>query len=314
MLSDVHGQDLGVRYLRKVVEGTITDPLLLIGDEGVGRRFSVTEAAKEHWSKGNEQSPHCYQVDHKVHPDFILLEPPDGKEIGVESVRDLLRVVVSHPTFARVRYVVIDGIDTITSAAANALLKTLEQPPKTTRFFLLAQSSDRVLPTVRSRCGEVRYSSLSEDFLRDTLVRMQADPAKALVYSRLAEGSIGRATSYFGAGVLDLRNRMLGLLKLGLGGNLSPLFSAVDSIEKEERLPLGLRFLDLLLRDLTVVAYAPTRLANADLIEELSALRPRIGEERLMYLVSGLQEIRRRPSSTTLSFHVKSLLVGAFVG
>jgi DNA polymerase-3 subunit delta' len=313
---------LGVRYLRKVVEGKITDPLLLVGEEGVGRRFSVAEAAKELWSKGNPSSPHCYQVDHGVHPDFILVKPQEGKEIGVDTVRGLIRSTVTFPSLAKTRFVLVDGADRMTSAAGNALLKTLEQPPKRTQFFLLVERAEAVLPTIRSRCGEVRYNRLSEEFVKKVLTgddESGMDPLRALVYTRLAEGSIGRAVSYSGAGVLDLRNRILSIVKLGLSGDLSLIFSSVDNLyskkPEDDELSLGLRFLDFLVRDLVMVKYDSSRLVNADLLEELEVLRGQLGDNRLMALQDGLKIFQDRSrGKINIPFHVKSLFATVFCG
>jgi DNA polymerase-3 subunit delta' len=311
---------LGVRYLRKVVEGKITDPLLLVGEEGVGRCFSVTETAKELWSKGDPSSFHCYQVDHGVHPDFILVKPPEGKEIGIDTVRDVIRSTVTFPSLAKVRFVVVDGADRMTPAAGNAFLKTLEQPPKRTQFFLLAEQAEAVLPTIRSRCGEVRYNRLSENFVLSVLIgdpeKPEMDPLRALVYTRLAEGSVSRAVSYSGAGVLDLRNRILTLVKLGLNGDLSPIFSAVDNLyskkPEDDELALGLRFLDFLVRDLVMVKYDSSRLVNADLPEELGVLSGQLGD-RLQAFRSELRALQDQSRGRiNIPFHVKTLFATVF--
>ena len=317
MLSDVKEQEWGVRYLKKVVDGSIVDPLLLLGEEGVGRRFSVLEAAKELWSKGNPDSPHCYQLDHGVHPDFIQIKPAEGKEIGIDSVRDLIRSTVTFPSLAKVRFVLVDGADRMTSAAGNALLKTLEQPPKRTQFFLLAERAEAVLPTIRSRCGAVRYNRLSEEFVQKALSKTVTDPLRALVYTRLAEGSVGRASSYSGAGVLDLRDRVLSIVKLGLNGDLSPIFSSVDNLyskkPEDDELSLGLRFLDFIVRDLVMVRHDPSRLVNLDIAEELGSLSGKLGDNRLRTLRKGLQSLRdRSKAKINVPFHVKSLLASTF--
>jgi len=314
---------MGVRYLRKVIEGSITDPLLLIGEEGVGRRFSVTEAAKELWSKGDPLSSHCYQLDHGVHPDFILVKPPETKEIGIDTIRDVIRSTVTFPSLSKVRFIVIDGADRMTVPAGNALLKTLEQPPKRTQFFLLAERAEAVLPTIRSRCGEVRYNRLSENFILSVLIgdpgKTEMDCLRALVYSRLAEGSVSRAVSYSGAGVLDLRNRILMLVKLGLSGDLSSIFSAVDNLyskkPEDDELSLGLRFLDFLVRDLVMAKYDTSRLVNADLSEELKILSGQLGDNRIQALRSELRTFQKRSEGRiNIPFHVKTLFATVFSG
>jgi DNA polymerase III subunit delta' len=312
LLSQIKGQPEAVAYLKKVVEGRLSSPLLLVGDEGVGRRFSVVQTVKEIFSGGDAKSHHCFQIDQGVHVDFTCVAPEAGKEIGVDTMRDVIRKAYDFPMISPKRFIVIDGADRMTSAAANAFLKTLEEPPKLTQFFLIAESAEAVLPTIRSRCGKVRYKRLSEAFIVEALQDFVPDAAKALVYARLAEGSIGRAFLFYGSNRLELRDRAFGLLKVGLGGDLSSLFLAVDALKDD--LPLGIRFLELVLYDLAMLSQDPTRITNLDLIEELRVVGAQIGASRVRSLHQGLRVVQDRSQSTkiNLAFHVKACLAAVF--
>ena len=313
MLNQVQEQTEGVRYLTKVVEGTYTSPLLLVGEEGVGKRFSVLQAIKQSASRGNPEDPAIFQIDSKAHPDVSIIESEGGKDIGIDAVRGVLSRAVTYPMMAPYKYLVVDGADRLTIPAANAILKTLEEPPEKTRFFLIAESSDRVIPTIRSRCGRVRYKRLSEKFVLETVRNFVPDVTKSLVYTRLAEGSLGRALYYFGSSRLGLRDRSFGLIKAGLSGDLSSLFSAVSNIGKED-LSLALRFLEHLLYDLAMLPYAPNKIANLDLVDELQSVRSSLGDKRIRGLQRGLYDLllRSRYTQITLDFHVKTYLALAF--
>lgn len=312
MLSDVQGQDEGVRYLRGIIEGTLTSPLLLIGDAGVGRRFSITEAAKELFREGPpDECPHCYQIDKGTHPDFRVVEPEEeGKEIKVGDIRDLVEKTGVKPGWAPLKFLVIDGADRMTVAASNALLKVLEEAPVTVRFFLIAEEPKRVLPTIRSRCMEIRYRRLPESFVVEKLMELTDDATKALVYCRLADGSVGRAVKFLGSGQLGLRDRMLGLLKTGLSGDISQLFSAVDSVTD---LVLGMSFLEHIVHDLVMLPHSPSHLSNVDLVTELGAVRKSLGERRVAKLRSELEVVLPRMNGPyNRSFHVKTMLASSF--
>lgn len=311
MLDKVREQPEAVRFLERVVGGELTCPLLLVGQEGVGRKFSVLAAAKQSFSKGDANSPHILQIDHGAHPDVTVIAPEiPGKEIGIKEVRKVIEDAYSFPSLVPSRYVIIDGADWLSTAAANAMLKTLEEPPKTTRFFLLAEQSSDVLPTIRSRCGLVRYQPLSEALIVEHLDQHTADPTKSLVCARLADGSVGRAIQYLGSGRLALRDQMTGLLEKGLGGDLSSLFSAVNEVSS---LKLGLRFLEHLLRDLVMLPLDPTRLTNVDIVEKLGVLRSKIGERRLGRLVTNLANVKQHHRApVNLAFHVKTYLADVF--
>lgn len=313
MLSEVREQTEGIRFLRRVVEGHLTTPLLFVGTEGVGRRFSVTEAAKEAFSGGASESIHCVQINQGAHPDFVLVQPEGDKDISVDTIRQVVEQAYSFPAMVPSRYVVIDGADRMTIAAANALLKTLEEPPKTTRFFLLAQSAESVIPTIRSRCGLVRFRPLSESFIVKHLEPIEKDPTIALVYARLAEGSVGRAVQFRLTNRLGLRDRMLALLKTCLGRDLSSLFSAVTTIDRKD-LSTCLQFLEHLLHDLIMIDYDPALISNLDCADEVRSLSTRIGVRRSTQLIEGLRLVRSRArrAKLNLPFHIQTLLANTF--
>ncbi len=319
MLTEVQGQDEGVRFLRKVVEGRFTSPLLLVGPEGVGRRFSIIEAAREAFSKGNPTSIHGLQLDQGLHPDFIYVRAPEAKSIGIDVIREIVDQADFLPMMSDRRYVVIDGADTMTWEAENSFLKTLEEPHVSTQFFLLAESYSGVIPTIRSRCGLVRYRPLDEGFIVAQLLHCMDDATKALVYARLSEGSVGRAVQYFGSGRLALRDSMVGLLRKALTKDLASLFVGVNAIsggtvKGAAGLRLGLRFFEHILHDLAILPYDPSRMTNLDIAEDLAQLRSQIGDDRLAKLLAGIKDLQRHQEAhVNLGFHFKTYLATAFL-
>jgi len=311
MLADVQGQDEAVHFLRKFVDGSFTSPLLLVGEEGTGRRFSVIQAVKEVSCTTKEPGCKCLdctQIDQGMYSDLTFLRPEaEGKDIGVDAVREIAELANSYPSQSPWRTIVIDGADRMTPAAANALLKTLEDPPARTAFFLLTESYERVLPTIQSRCGKVSYRPLSEGLIVSKLSEFNADPTKALVYARMSEGSIGRAIHYWGSGRLGLRDRMSTLLQLGLNGDMSSVFTQIDGIAAE--LSLGLRFLDQLVYDVIMVPIDPTRLINLDLREEIEQLREGANLDTWVDFASGVGAIQKHWARINKAFHLKSLFV-----
>ena len=317
MLSDVRGQTEGVHFLRRVVDQHFTSPLLLIGDDGVGRRFSVVQATKEMFCTGTREDScpclDCLQINQGAHPDFIILSPEGDKDIGVEAIRSLITAAGVYPTVAPYKVILIEAADRLTNPAANALLKTLEEPPRKVRFFLLAESQARVIPTIRSRCGLVSYNSLPEAMVVSVLQRFETDPDKALVYARLSEGSVGRAVRYWGSGRLVLRDQTFSLIRLALERDVAGLFSTVDSMDKE--LPQVLRFLSHLLHDLLMVHTDPSRLINLDLHEDLVTMSTRVDISvwhRFSSAVRALQE-RSRYTKMFMTFQVKALFAQTLV-
>lgn len=315
MLDDIVGQEEAVKYLHRFVDGGADKPLLLVGDEGTGRRSSIMEVVLEMVvAKRGPTSPEAIQVRNGTHPDVVTVASLDGKEIGIDPIRDLLDRSIMHPISAPHRFFIIDGVDQMTPAASNAILKKLEEPPASSRFFLLAESYDRVLPTIRSRCGRVNFRRLPESFVLQRISEFEKDPGKALVYTRLGEGSIGRAIKYWGSNRLTLRDRALTMLESSAKGDVSFAFSVIDEVSKE--LNLTLKFLIFLVHDVLVGGVDQSRVVNQDIEEELSSMRSRVKATTWNTLWEGLRMVNDRNESSyiNLGFQLKSALASTFCG
>jgi DNA polymerase-3 subunit delta' len=314
VLDEVREQPDGVRFLRRVVERKLKTPLLLVGEEGVGRRFSVIHATKEMFCVEAKATGckcfQCIQIDRGVHPDFEVILPDNG-EVKVASIREMISSTQSMPEIAPVKVFIIDGADKMNPASANAILKTLEEPPPKCLFFLLAESAERVIPTIQSRCGLVQYKALSEPFILSMLQRSDDGVEKALVYARMSEGSVGRAVQYMGAGRLSFRDKVFGLLRSALEKNVPGLFGSIDSIEKE--LPLALRFLEQLVHDLIMIQASPASIIHQDIREDLGRAS-RAREDKVWHALLGeVRDLRGRiRSRVNLPFQFKNLFVQAF--
>jgi DNA polymerase III subunit delta' len=315
VLDDIVGQKEAVQYLRRFVSGSIDKPLLLVGDEGTGRRSSVIEVILEMVvAKRGVDSPEAIQVKNGTHPDVVTVVAPEGKEIGIDPIRDILDRSIMHPMSAPHRFFIVDGADQMTPAASNAILKKLEDPPALSRFFLLAESYDRVLPTIRSRCGRVNFRRLPESFVLQRISEFEPDSGKALVYSRLGEGSIGRAIKYWGSNRLTLRDRALSMLESSAKGDVSSAFSIIDEVTKE--LNLALKFLTFLVHDVLVGGVDQSRVINRDIEEELSSMRFSVKIATWDTLWEGLRLVNDRNESSyvNLGFQLKSVLASTFCG
>ncbi len=99
----------------------------------------------------------CMRVAHRTHPDVKFLAPNGVSGYLVEQVRELAEDVPLAPVRATSKVYVIDRADQLRAASANALLKTLEEPPDDVMFILIARSADAVLPTIVSRCQQVPF-------------------------------------------------------------------------------------------------------------------------------------------------------------
>lgn len=128
------------------------------------------------------------------HPDVLTLVA-HGAFIKIEQVREVLRVVQFQPVEAPFRFVVIDEAHVMNDPAANALLKTLEEPPSRTRFILISSMPSNLLVTIRSRCQRVPFSRLSDADIAQILSQRGAASDLLQDAVALAEGSARLAIS-----------------------------------------------------------------------------------------------------------------------
>ncbi|MBA2380331.1 MAG: DNA polymerase III subunit, partial [Blastocatellia bacterium] len=126
------------------------------------------------------------------HPDVATVVPYN-RAIFVDAVRDLEREAFFRPFEARARFFVIDEADKMNDAAANALLKTLEEPSETSYIALVTSRPDSLLPTIRSRCQIIRFAPVEMQEVREHLVSRSVFTGEdAKLAALLSGGSIGR--------------------------------------------------------------------------------------------------------------------------
>jgi DNA polymerase-3 subunit delta' len=138
---------------------------------------------------------HCTLAGRGAHPDLrVLAIPPDRKNIPVAEVHDFLHGIALRPLEAERKALVIRGADDLAEEGANALLKTLEEPPPTVTIILTAPQSDAVLPTILSRCQVIRLRPVAAPLIAAHLVEHAGVPAeRADAIARASKGRPGWA-------------------------------------------------------------------------------------------------------------------------
>jgi DNA polymerase-3 subunit delta' len=138
----------------------------------------------------------CHLVAKDTHPDVRLVEPEPGKRgVTIEQVRLLEHAAGLRPYTAPRKVFILRGVDAMPDAAANALLKTLEEPPDATVLILTAADVSQVLPTIASRCREVALRPVSPPEIAAALVARGTAPPEAAKLARLAGGRPGWAVA-----------------------------------------------------------------------------------------------------------------------
>ncbi|BAV63767.1 AAA family ATPase [Sphingobium cloacae] len=233
------GHDAQARLLLEAARGgRMHHAWILSGPSGIGKaRFAramamrlLAEAAGPPIDGQEfdvpEEHPIRALLEAHAHPDYaeLALLEKDGalaRNISVDQIRGLQRLIQSAPSLSARRVVVIDSADDLERSAANALLKNLEEPPADMLFLLVSHAPGRLLPTIRSRCRTLRFDPLSDEMMRVALSRSDARPKPEEIETLLAvgEGSPGRALRYAGLNLDEIEDILRSIAVQGDGDN-----------------------------------------------------------------------------------------------
>ena len=181
----------------------------------------------------------CTRIAQGLHADIRTLAPGQGEDarsartmIGINEIKEALRRVNLNPYEGSTSVVILDGAESMSDEAANALLKTLEEPPPQVMFLLLTANEDAVLPTVRSRCQTLGLLPLPKDQLVKRLITdFQATPEQAEQLYRLSRGCLGWAINALeDSQVLEQRQADLEKMQETLDAGLETRFTYANEV------------------------------------------------------------------------------------
>ncbi len=243
----------------------------------------------------------CRHIARGEHPDVIEvgLDPERATPIiSVRQARELLRALQLHPFSARQRFVIFDPADAMNAEAANALLKTLEEPPTRTGFVLVTERTSDLLPTVRSRSQRVRFAPVAVDRVAAWLDLDEAQ--RALDAAVMSDGCPGRARALADGELQrwrDARDELVTVLRGPTPERLTwaEKQSRGDRAVVRERLDRILDVVSRLARDcLRQSAGAPAAsFYNSDKPELIAAMNRRLGPAGVVRVDAALMAARR---------------------
>jgi DNA polymerase-3 subunit delta' len=299
LFKEIRGQERAIAFLRGVIANErIASAYLFAGPGGIGKTTTALAFALLLNCVDPADDDACTRCDscRKIfdgnHPDIRLIEPEKGgRAIKIDQIREIERQIAFSPVSARYRVMIIDPAERMTDEAANAFLKTLEEPPPRNVFILNVRDPGELFPTIVSRCQRVPFKPLATEYIEDFLTHMgNVDAERARLVARLSEGSLGRAQSLATDELFRERAHWLARLSNVAGGSLDTLLDLArecSSLEKptpagsmeprEEKIALMMGIWKSWYRDLLLIKQGGTRdlIFNSDLgshLEEASAL------------------------------------------
>ncbi|MBO9575292.1 MAG: DNA polymerase III subunit delta' [Sphingobium sp.] len=305
-MTEWRGHDAQIAELIAAMDaGRMHHGWIFAGPQGVGKAGIALDFAKRLLVAGagrpvpadrlapSEADSSVKLIEAGAHPDFMLLERLEkddkkseagtlARNISVDQIRGLARLLNNAPSLGTRRVILIDSADDLETGAANALLKSLEEPPTGAVFLLIAHAPGRLLPTIRSRCRMLRFQPLDDEAMAQALANALPDlpAAERTALARSAQGSPGQAVA---TRALDLPG----------------LEQALDLIASGDRRSDAERA--RLVQALSPVAARPRLEAFVDLVPRFIASRTREADGRALSIGLAAYEEARRLGAGAIS-------------
>jgi len=289
---------------------------LITGPNGVGRRtlalrFAQALNCPTPFAPGEpcRACQTCNQIEAMLHPDLSVIQAERiGGVIRVEQIRELMRSLSLTPYSAQFRVALLIRFEEANPNAANALLKTLEEPPPRVVLILTAESSERLLPTIVSRCEVIRLVPVPTDTIYQSLISgWVISEDRARLVAHICAGSPGIAIRLHQVpSLLDRRQAWLEDQRRLLSASYFDRFDYAEKLAKDkEKARATLATWLSFWRDVMLTAgNADHPPANIDWGPEIADLSTRLGLIRAYNLVRSAQKAIER-----LDRNINSLLV-----
>ena len=268
--QDILGHEMIKDHFRKAIENhKVSHAYILAGEEGMGRKslanaFAMTLLCVKGLKEPCMECHSCKQMLSDNHPDVIHVTHEKPGSIGVDDIRKQINdTIMIKPYSSYYKIYMVDEAEKMTVQAQNALLKTIEEPPSYAVIILMTTNPDAFLPTILSRCIQLKLKPLRDYVVKGYLVEKLGVPVeKAEVYAAFARGNLGKAihiasSEEFG----ELYRAVLTLLKNIKNMDLPALLEFIKKLQ-EDHLDINecLDFMQLWYRD--ILMYKVTKDMN----------------------------------------------------
>ncbi|OGD20759.1 MAG: DNA polymerase III subunit delta' [Candidatus Aminicenantes bacterium RBG_16_63_16] len=227
--KDVAGNVRIKRTLKLALERTrVPNSLLFCGPEGVGKKAMALTLAKalnclNLTTDSCDACRSCEAIDKGVHPDVMVIAA-EKQEIKIEQTRFLKQMAYLRPMTGKKRvFIVVDAAE-MSDAAANSLLKVLEEPPLHSHLILVTASPFLLFPTILSRCQTLAFSAIGREEIEEILLERNFGTEQARILALLVDGNLERALDLEWEDVQSLKEESWALFEALASGDRSALF------------------------------------------------------------------------------------------
>jgi DNA polymerase-3 subunit delta' len=310
--ADVIGHERAKGLLRSaILNERVAHAYLFHGPDRIGKhllalRFMQVMACEASPPPGEPDAcgrcRSCHQFDQGTHPDLSLIRPDPEQatlQIKIEDIRELESRLIYRPLIAPRKFCLIDDADAMNLSAANALLKTLEEPPGHGLLILVSSRPYSMPVTIRSRCQGLRLTPPPYDqSMRHLMVARGWSEQDATLMTTLTEGRLGEALLTDLGSIQKRHENLATLLAPQALRSATTILTAAEALSKEERLSDSLDRLSRWVRDLVMVGIGGrteslTHTSHRPLLESIAK---RADSHRLLDLLQEIDSFQRNSS------------------
>lgn len=304
--QDILGNDMIKEHFKKAIENNkISHAYILTGEEGTGRKsianaFSMALLCEKGGKEPCMVCHSCKQVLSGNHPDLIYVKHEKPNSIGVDDIREQINdTIMIRPYSSYYKIYIVDEAEKMTVQAQNALLKTIEEPPYYAVIILITTNQEAFLPTILSRCVQLKLKPLKDFTVKSYLAEHLNVPEKeAEICAAFARGNLGKAIHL--ASSDDFKELYQKVMMLVKNIGTMDIVSLLDHIRemKEQNFDIGdvLDLLQLWYRD--VLMYKVTKDMNLIIFKDeykvINGMVQKVDYAGLEKILSGIDTARTR--------------------
>lgn len=248
--KEIIGQKQAIEILKKSIrEGKIAHTYLFVGPEGVGKKMTAISFGQALNcsilpNEGCGECLKCKEIENMTFPDLLYYEP-EGMWFKIQQVREIKKEIHWKPFQSKWKIIILDSAHQLRHESANALLKSLEEPPPYTIFILIAWRPEMLLPTIISRSQVINFNYLNDEELREIFKDIPEEKKEILI--SLAQGSPGKGYFWLEEENWRKREEFLRELSLLKKDNLNQIFELAEFLAEDKKIDYVLSLLEILL-------------------------------------------------------------------